>query len=141
MLIRQALVLCMIALPSTGCIHRTITIHSEPSGALVYLNDVEVGRTPTTVPFTFYGEYDVRLVKDGYRTLATARDANAPLYDLPGLDLFAEMAPGQTKVELEWHFELDPVEPTDPATVIDHGRQLRDMLREESQEATAAPND
>jgi hypothetical protein len=52
------------ALGSTGllgCVERTISITSEPEGALVYLNDEEVGRTPVSVPFTFYGVYDVRL--------------------------------------------------------------------------------
>lgn len=53
---------CMLA--SVGCVERTITITSEPSGALVHLNDEEVGRTPLTVPFTFYGVYDVRLEMD-----------------------------------------------------------------------------
>lgn len=53
---------CMVA--GFGCVERTITITSEPSGALVHLNDEEVGRTPLTVPFTFYGVYDVRLEMD-----------------------------------------------------------------------------
>jgi hypothetical protein len=44
-----------------GCVERTITINSEPQGALVYLNDEEVGRTPVSVPFLYYGTYDVRL--------------------------------------------------------------------------------
>ncbi len=43
-----------------GCVERTVTITSEPDNALVYLNDEEIGRTPVTVSFTFYGVYDVR---------------------------------------------------------------------------------
>ena len=39
----------------SGCVDRTISITSTPSGALVYLNDEEVGRTPLVTPFTFYG--------------------------------------------------------------------------------------
>ena len=49
----------------TGCIERLITVRSQPPGALVYLNDEEVGRTPVTVPFKFYGVYDVRLEHEG----------------------------------------------------------------------------
>ncbi|MCC5829414.1 MAG: PEGA domain-containing protein [Phycisphaeraceae bacterium] len=48
-----------------GCVRRTITITSEPSGALVHLNDQEVGRTPLTIGFTHYGVYDVRLTHEG----------------------------------------------------------------------------
>lgn len=45
----------------SGCVERLITVKSNPSGAIVFLNDEEIGRTPATVPFRFYGVYDVRL--------------------------------------------------------------------------------
>lgn len=48
-----------------GCVQRVISITSQPSGALVYLNDEEVGRTPVSVPHLFYGVYDVRLEHRG----------------------------------------------------------------------------
>src|SRR3982750_4047234 len=49
------------ALGLTGCVERKLTIGSDPPGAILLLNDVEVGRTPVTVPFTTYGDYDIRL--------------------------------------------------------------------------------
>ena len=51
-------------LTGAGCVQRMIKITSDPPGALVRLNDEEVGRTPVTVPFTFYGVYDVRLHRE-----------------------------------------------------------------------------
>lgn len=125
------------ALGLGGCIQRTIVVDSDPRGALVYLNDVEVGRTPTRVPFTFYGEYDVRLVKEGYRTLQTSAEASPPWYDMPGPDLFAEMAPWTERVTVEWSFALEPARPVDEATVIDHARQMRALLAEEAGEGGA----
>ncbi len=66
---RRTLIISLAVLAAaaglTGCVERTITVTSDPSGALVYLNDTEIGRTPVTVPFTFYGTYDVRLEHDG----------------------------------------------------------------------------
>src|SRR3954453_16159500 len=53
--------LAAAALGLTGCVERKITIGSDPPGAILLLNDVEVGRTPVTVPFTTYGDYDIRL--------------------------------------------------------------------------------
>ncbi len=47
-----------------GCVTRTISVTSQPVGALVYLNDEEVGRTPLTVTHRFHGVYDVRLEAD-----------------------------------------------------------------------------
>ncbi len=141
MTIARLILLVGLALGLTGCIRRTITIHSQPSGALVYLNDEEVGRTPTTVPFTFYGVYDVRLVKEGYATLHAARRAEPPLYDQIGIDLFTEMLPGDRHVDVVWDFQLAEAEPVDPASAIERGRQLRALLQQEADAAVEAPHD
>jgi hypothetical protein len=90
-----------------GCVQRTIHIDSSPSGALVYLNDQEVGRTPVSVPFTFYGVYDVRLEAEGHRPLWTEATAEMPWWEYPGPDLIAEMIPG-AKSDVRWDFELEP---------------------------------
>jgi DUF971 family protein len=106
----SAVALALLAL--AGCVERTITITSEPDAALVYLNDEEVGRTPLTVPFTFYGVYDVRLEHDGCRPLWTKKKAQAPWWETIGPDLVAEMIPGN-KAEQRWHFKLEPSPPDD----------------------------
>ncbi|MEM7681987.1 MAG: PEGA domain-containing protein [Planctomycetota bacterium] len=103
----------VFALLLSGCVERTITVTSEPSGALVTLNDVQVGRTPLTTDFLFYGVYDVRVTKDGYAPLRTQAEAEAPWWDYPGPDLFAEAVPG-LKSEVAWHFELEPRLPRGP---------------------------
>lgn len=111
----------------TGCVERTITITSDPSGALVHLNDEEVGRTPVTVPFTFYGTYDVRLEAEGYQPLWTAQEADAPWWEFPGPDLVAEAIP-DAESHLTWHFDLEPATPAeqvDPDRLLDRARQLR----------------
>ena len=90
----------------TGCVQRTISITSEPDGALVHLNDEEVGRTPLKVPYSFYGTYDVRLEKEGFKPLWTKQKTKAPWWEAPGPDLIAEMIPNN-KVEQEWHFDLE----------------------------------
>ena len=109
-----------------GCIQRTVTITSEPSGALTYLNDEEVGRTPVEVPFTFYGVYDVRLQHAGYTPLWTTHKAEAPWWEAPGPDLVAEYVGG--KVQLNWHFEMEPLKEVSDEALIDRARQLRAEL-------------
>ena len=76
-----------------GCLERDITITTEPPGALVRLNDVEVGRTPVTVPFTWYGDYDVVVRLDGYKTILTHAGIYAPFWEYPPIDLVAEIQP------------------------------------------------
>ncbi len=121
--------LIVAATASTGCTQRTITITSNPPGALVHLNDQEVGRTPVTVPFTWYGTYDVRLEAEGHQVLWTQQEARPPLWDLPGPDLIAEAIPG-SRVDLKWHFELQPKAQMDTANVVDRARQMRALVRE-----------
>ncbi len=113
-----------------GCVERTLTITSDPPGALVHLNDEEIGRTPTTVPFTFYGVYDVRLEKEGYATLETGKETKAPLWEAPGPDLIAEMIPNN-KVKLEWHFVLEKAGEISPEGLIDRAKQMRAKMRKE----------
>ncbi len=115
----------------SGCVERTISITSEPDGALVYLNDEEVGRTPVTVPFLYYGTYDVRLEKDGYRPLWTQKKARGPLWELPGPDLVFEMIPN-ARVALDWHFSMNAKQEQDldPDAVINRARQMRALTNQ-----------
>lgn len=124
--LRVALALSIAAV--SGCVQRTVHVTSQPSGALVYLNDEEVGRTPVTVPFTFYGVYDVRLEKDGYHPLWTATRADAPWWEAPGPDLIAETIPG-LKVKLDWHYQLRPLSTEDEDSLISRAQELHDSTR------------
>ena len=48
-----------------GCVEREWTLETDPPGAIVYVSDVEVGRTPVTLDFTWYGDYEVVFRLDG----------------------------------------------------------------------------
>lgn len=123
--------LALLLMLSVGCVERRLLITSEPAGALVYLNDQEVGRTPLEVPFTWYGTYDVRLEREGYRTLQTEQVAEQPWWEKPGPDLFAEALPNK-RVEIPWHLEMvkaQPASEADPEQVLDFARQLRELNR------------
>lgn len=76
-----------------GCVEREWTIRSEPEGAVVYVSNVEVGRTPVTIDFTWYGDYEVTLRKDGYETLNTSVKLDPPWFEWIGADFFSEIAP------------------------------------------------
>src|ERR1700690_4113146 len=59
----------VLSLGTSGCVQRRMTIRSNPPGALVYVDDYEIGTTPVSASFTYYGTRKIRLVKDGYETL------------------------------------------------------------------------
>ena len=89
-----------------GCVERQLTINTAPAGALVALNDEEIGTSPVTVPFNWYGDYNVRISKDGYQTLKTHRKLKAPWYDKFPFDFFAQIiSPKRIVDSYEWTFE------------------------------------
>jgi hypothetical protein len=112
-----------------GCIQRTLVITSEPEGAIVWLNDVEVGRTPLETGFTFYGNYDVRLRKEGYEPLVTHKVASTPLYEYPPIDFVVMALPWRTETRIKWHFELERKAETPEAEREVSLRESADELR------------
>lgn len=127
------LCLCAFVPLLTGCVERRISITSEPAGALVWVNDVEVGRTPAELNFKHYGKYDVRLELDGYDTLQTIGEASTPWWDFPGPDLVAEAIPSAKKT-IRWHYTLTPTLATAmpreqfESDLIERARALRAQL-------------
>lgn len=119
----------LLTAPLAGCVERTISITSEPPGALVYLNDEEVGRTPCEVHFLYYGEYDVRLVLDGHEPFMGSAMAPAPVYEWPGFDLVSELAPVTFRNHFNWHFDLEPVS-ADREQMIERARALRARMND-----------
>ena len=119
--------LAAVVLPA-GCVRRTMTIRTEPEGARVALNDEELGTSPVTVDFTWYGDYEVACRKDGYQTLQTHRRLNAPWYQIPMIDFFTEaLWPFTIQDHQEMSFTLEPAaKDIDRKELIDKAKAFRD---------------
>ena len=123
-----------LALPPlvAGCgVERTLRIESNPPGALVHLNGEEVGRTPMRKAFVWYGTYDVQLRKEGYRTLDAETKVWAPWWQIPPIDLVAELIPLPLQDNHVVSYRMNPVteRQTDPEQVIDRAVEMRGRLR------------
>ena len=81
------LIVCMVSL---GCVRRRMTIRSNPPGAMVYIDDQQIGQTPVSTGFTYYGTRTVTLVRDGYETTTVKHTFESPWYQRPPLDFFSE---------------------------------------------------
>jgi hypothetical protein len=125
--IRAALILLLVGVAGavlSGCVRRTVAITTDPPGALVWVNDREVGRTPVEIDFVYYGRYDVRLELDGYEPRMTSGRARAPLWDVPPIDFAAEIAPVEFLSRTRWHYDLEPVD-DDQADLLERALGLR----------------
>jgi len=111
----------------SGCVERKLTINTNPSGALVSLNDEEIGVSPVTVEFNWYGDYKVYISRDGYQTLNTHRKLDRPKHDMFPLDFFAEVIwPGKIVDEYEWVFELEPYRAMDREELLKASQAFRE---------------
>ena len=99
-----------------GCVLRTLTIDSHPSGALVYLDDEPLGETPVTTAFTYYGTRKITLEKmdaEGrllYERKIVYEKVKPPLYQIFPLDFFSEVViPAKFKDEHNFTYQLEPL--------------------------------
>ena len=122
-----------------GCVEQTLSIDSNPPGALVFLNDQEVGRTPLERDFKWYGDYDIQIRQEGYQTLQTHQMLAAPAWNWVPFDLLASLLPFNLKDHKSLSFTLQPVDPSkdQPVPLVDRAESLRGQL--ESSPFTRVP--
>ena len=105
-------------------------IRTNPPGALVYVDDYEIGTTPISKDFTYYGKRKIRLVKDGYETLTIMQPVPTPWYQIPPLDFVSEnLVPGEIRDRQTFTYPLTPqrVVPTDQ--LLGRAESLRREMR------------
>jgi hypothetical protein len=116
---------CLVAL-SAGCVQRRMTIRSNPPGALVYVDDYQVGTTPVSTDFIYYGTRKIRLVKDGFETLTVRQPFPMPWYQVFPLDFVTEnLWPAEIRDERVVDLAMVPAASTPPDQVVARAEQAR----------------
>jgi hypothetical protein len=109
-----------------GCVERQMTIRSDPPGALVSVDNNDIGITPVTTPYIYYGQRQIRLVKDGYDTLTVLQPIPPPWYEYYGLDFISEnLVPGKIRDERVFDYRLQPQSLTPPDQLRGRAETLR----------------
>jgi hypothetical protein len=76
---------------------RTLSIESDPPGALVQLDGRQIGRTPLMVQFHHHGDRRVTLTRPGFQVWSERISVHPPWHARFPADLFTELL---------WPFEL-----------------------------------
>ena len=98
-----------VILMLSGCVSRRMMVYSDPPGALVLLEGKEIGTTPVSVDFTYYGTRELTLVKDGYETLTVQQKVQAPWYQMPVIEFFADnFTPGHVTDRHQFRYAMQP---------------------------------
>lgn len=118
------LVLCLVFL--SGCVRRRMTIRTNPPGAVVYVDDYQIGTTPVSTNFVHYGTRKIRLVKDGYETLTVEQPIPAPWYQIPPIDFVAEtLVPNEIQDHRTLNYQLVPQRVVPPDELRARAEDLR----------------
>jgi hypothetical protein len=113
-----------------GCVFRRMTINSDPPGALVKLDGEEVGHTPYTGDFTYYGTREITLIKPGYETLTVNQKVSPPWYQYPGVDFFAEnLSPFKVTNRQAFQFHLEPQREVSNDELLDRANAHRSEIQ------------
>ena len=128
LLLATGLVLCQ---PVNAAVRRRITIKTSPPGALVYIDDQEIGVTPVSTSFTYYGARKIQIVKDGYETITVLREIKPPWYQIPGIDFVTEnLISREFRDERLLQFKLVPLRIRTTAELIQRGQELKQRARQ-----------
>lgn len=103
-----------------------MTIRTNPPGARVYVDDYEIGTTPVSANFTYYGTRKVRVVKPGYETLTVMEPIRPPWYQIPPLDFVTEnLWPGDLQDRRALSYQLVPQRMVPPEELLGRAEELR----------------
>jgi hypothetical protein len=115
----------------TGCVERRFVITTDPPGAIVFDEKGQrmgggQGAAPVDRAFTYYGEYQFTLVKDGYETQIVREKVSAPFYEWLLFDFFSEnVIPWTIRDIRRFNYQLRPKQMVPPEVVIEKGNALR----------------
>lgn len=120
------LVVLAAAVCFCGCVRRRLTVRTNPPGAMVYVDNQAIGRSPISTDFTYYGTREIRMVKAGYETLTVNQPIPTPWYQVPGVDFFSEnLLPFRVRDNRVVNFNMTPQPMIPPDELIGRGEQLR----------------
>lgn len=116
----------VVLLVAAGCVQRRMTIRSNPPGALVYVDDYQLGTAPVSHDFVYYGTRKIRLVKDGYETLTVRQPFPLPWYQYFPFDFVTEnLIPWEIRDERVVDLAMAPAAATPPESVVARAEQAR----------------
>ncbi|QEH33389.1 PEGA domain protein [Aquisphaera giovannonii] len=124
---RRAVATILLGLAAaSGCVERRYTIRTDPPGATAVVNGQEVGPTPVSQPFTYYGDREITLIQDGYETRTIIQPIKAPWWDNMLTEFFTEnLVPFHLRDEREYTYAMAPATSPNAGDLRNRAEQLR----------------
>lgn len=122
--------LIVASLSAGGCVRRRLTVRTSPPGAQVFVDDQEIGTTPCSASFVYYGTRKITIMKDGYKTENVWQTFNPPWYEFPVAEFVSEnLVAREVRDERIVDVQLAPLEIVPPAQLRERAQTLRDSAQ------------
>ena len=128
---RRAILLAaalLAALSQAGCVDRFLAIHSDPPGAVVYVDGEKVGTTPCEITYTWYGTRLVVLELGGYSLVRQEVTLSPPWWQIIPIDFITDVVIPFTirdRMSVSYTLEPAPLSPEEVNDVLDRAEELR----------------
>ena len=110
----------------SGCVQRRLIVRTQPEGAYLTIDNQPIGYTPVSVPFTYYGTREIKLEKDGFKTVQVQQRIRPPWYERFPISFMAEhFSPRELRDERVLDFRLEPRQQVNENFLLERAHQLR----------------
>lgn len=104
------------------------------------IDNHNIGITPCSTDYTYYGKRNIQLIRDGYETLNDSRWILPPWYEIPPLDVVTEnVIPYELRDERIIDYQLMPQKVVPTQQLLGRAENLRQTTHLESVAPTANP--
>ena len=120
------IVLTFVPMLCCGCVQRRMIIRSIPEGAFVMVDGQSVGSTPLSVPYTYSGTRDIKLERDGYKTINVQQRFDPQWYQTFPVSLISENFAGrEIRDERVLDFTMEPKSQVQEDRLLERANDLR----------------
>ena len=120
------IVLIIVPMLCCGCVQRRMIIRSIHEGAFVMVDGQSVGSTPLSVPYTYSGTRDIKLERDGYKTINVQQRFDPQWYQTFPVSLISENFAGrEIRDERVLDFTMEPKSQVQEDRLLERANDLR----------------
>lgn len=120
------IIVTLLCASLSGCVQRRLQVRSQPEGAFVSIDNQPIGPTPLSAPYTYSGTRQIRLEKDGFKTVEVEQRIRPAWFDTFPISLVTNnFWPYELRDERVLDFQLEPRSQANENLLLDRANQLR----------------
>ena len=125
----------------SGCVERSYVVETNPPGAFVQVNNQPLGPSPVDGSFIYYGNYEFKIIKEGYETQVVQQEIPLPWYEYWPMEFFVEnLWPFKIRDQHRFRYDLVPLQVPNSEEILRRSEELRTRGQSIRPPITEAPS-